>query len=252
MSKFSERFKKYFRKLIIIPSIIILLGLITILIADNFVLPWFVEETEITVPDLVGMHKDQAVKTLKELNLNPIEEGPRFDESFEKDHVMFHNPAPGRKVKINRRIYLFVSGGEPLIKMPSLIGKTLRDAQITIERLGLFTGEVVETRSEFPANTVIRQDIEEGVTLPKGDTISLQVSVGPKVGMVRVPNVLGKSLKEAERILRRNSLKLGKQLYIATPNLLPNTVIEQYPGEQKLVNYGDSVDVTLTKVSDDL
>jgi serine/threonine-protein kinase len=232
--------------------VLILLALIFVLVADNFILPRYVEEVEATIPNLVGMHKDQAVKILKELNLNPIEEGPRFDEKYEKDHVIYHNPAPGRKVKKNRRVYLFVSGGEPLIKMPSLLGKTLRDAEITIERLGLVTGEVVEARSEFPANTVIGQEIEEGVTLPKGDTISLKISVGPKVGMVRVPNILGKSLKDAERILRRNSLRLGKQLYISTPNLLPNTVIEQYPSEQKLVNYGDSVDVTLTKVSDDL
>ncbi len=252
MSQFLEKLKKYSKRLIIIPTVIILLGLISLLIADNFILPWYVDEPEITVPNLVGMHKDQAIKILQELNLNPIQEGPRFDENFEKDHVMFHNPAQGRKVKINRRIYLFVSGGEPLIKMPSLLGRTLRDAQITIERLGLVSGEVVEKRSEFPANTVIGQGIEEGITLPKGDTISLQISIGPKVGMVRVPNILGKSLKEAEKILRRHSLKIGKQLYISTPNLLPNTVIEQYPSERKLVNYGDSVDVTLTKVSKEL
>jgi serine/threonine-protein kinase len=131
--------------------------------------------------------------------------------------------------------------------MPSLLGKTVRDAKITVERLGLVIDTLLNVRSEFPAKTVVEQSINEGEFLAKGDSVTLKISIGPQVGMVRVPNLISKSLAEAERILRELSLRIGKKTYLASPNLLPNTVIDQYPSEDKLVSYGDSVDVVLTQ-----
>lgn len=239
--------KKFLKKIFIVPVSIGFLLLILLLIADNLILPWYVDSVEVTVPDMVNQNKDEAVKILKSLGLNPIVQEPRFDQRYEKDQVIYHSPRPGIKVKENRRIYLFISGGDPQIKMPKLTGKTLRDAKVTVERLGLILGGVEETRSELPANTVIEQEFNEGDTLPKGAVVKLKISVGPQVGMIRVPNLLGKSVKEAEGILRRHSLRFGQKVFISSPNLLPNTIIDQYPSEDKLLSYGDSVDVTVTQ-----
>ena len=238
--------KNFLKKLFITPVIIGAAILILLLVTDNFFLPWYVESEEVTVPDIVGKNKDEAVEILKNLGLNPIVEVPRFDERFEKDNVIYHNPHPGINVKLNRRVYLFISGGDPQLKMPNLVGKTLRDAIVTLERIGLQSGNVEETRSEFPANTIIEQNFSEGVNLPKGTVVNLKLSVGPQVGMIRVPNLLGRSVKEAENILRRHSLQFGQKVYISSPSLLPNTIIDQYPSEDKLLSYGDSVDVTIT------
>lgn len=239
--------KKFLKKIFLIPASVGFFILILMLIADNFILPWYVDSEEVVVPNLVGKNKDVAVDILKGMGLNPLVQDPRYDERYEKNSVIYTNPRPGVKVKENRRVYLFVSGGEPQIKMPKLAGKTLRDAKVTIERLGLVIGEIEETRSELPANTVIEQAFNQGEIVPKGAVVNLKVSVGPQVGMIRVPNLLGKSVKEAEGILRRHSLRFGQKVYISSPNLLPNTIIDQYPGENKLLSYGDSVDVTITR-----
>ncbi|MBU2494810.1 MAG: PASTA domain-containing protein [Bacteroidetes bacterium] len=235
------------KKIFIIPASALLLILILVLVADNIILPWYVASDEVTVPDLVGKNKDEAVEILQNIGLNPIVEEPRFDERYKKNDVIYHNPRSGINVKTNRRVYLFISGGEPQIRMPKLIGKTLRDANVTVERLGLSLGDLEETRSEFPANTIIEQEFDEGEILPKGTIINLKISVGPQVGMIRVPSLLGKSVKEAENILHRHSLKFGQKVYLSSPNLLPNTIIDQYPSEDKLLSYGDSVDVTITQ-----
>lgn len=131
--------------------------------------------------------------------------------------------------------------------MPQLLGKTVRDAKITIERLGLAIDTLLDVRSEFPAKTVVEQSVKEGEFLAKGDPVTLMISIGPQIGMVRVPNLIAKTLTEAERILRELSLKIGKKTYLSSPNLLPNTIIDQYPSEDKLVSYGDSVDVVITQ-----
>ncbi|MCZ7604380.1 MAG: PASTA domain-containing protein [Melioribacteraceae bacterium] len=235
------------KKIIKYPIILIAAGIILLILFDKVFMPWYVSADEVIVPDFVGQPKVNAIEALKQLNLQPIEEGPKYDEQFPKDHVIFHIPEPGSKVKVGRRVYLYISGGEPLIKMPQLLGKTIRDAKITIERLGLEVDTVINVRSEFPARTVVEQNINEGEFVAKGKTITLKISIGPQLGMVRVPNLIAKSLTEAERMLRELSLRIGKKTYLASPNLLPNTIIDQYPSEDKLVNYGDSVDVVITQ-----
>lgn len=239
--------KKILKKIIFIPLAALVIFLALILLIDKVAFPWYVSAEQFEVPSVVGKNKEEAVKLLTDLGLNPILEGPRYDAEYPKDHVIFQKPNSGVVVKEGRRIYLFISGGESLIKVPTLFGKTYRDTKITIERLGLILGEVEEVRSEMPAGRIIEQEPVEGIDVPKGTEVKLKVSVGPKIGMIRIPNLLGKSLKEAEALLRRNSLRFGKTTYLTSPSLLPNTVIDQYPGENKLVAVGDSVDVVLTK-----
>jgi len=241
--------KKLTKKIIFIPASIIILFIGFILILDSVIMPWYVDAPELTVPDLVGKHKDEAIAILKGLKLNPVEEGPRYNNKFPKDHVIYQRPRAGSTVKENRRIYLFISGGESLVKMPQLEGKTLRDAEITLERIGLALGEIKEVRSEIEAGRVVEQSIPEGENLPKGELINLNVSVGPERGKTLVPSILGQSLKNGIKILNDNSLKVGKINYIVSENLLDNTIYQQYPSPNSLLAIGDSVDVWIIKSS---
>ncbi len=228
--------------------LIILVIFFTILfVLDYVVLPYYVSGTESKVSSVVGMNKDEAIKILRDANFNPIVQTSRFDQKYQKDQVISQKPIAGFIVKENRRIYLTVSGGDPIIKMPSLINKTIRDATITLERFGLILGKIDSVESEFPSATIVEQQYFEGREIAKGTTINLKVSVGPKVGMVRVPNLLLKSLSEAESILKSNSLRLGNKIYIYSASYLPNTVADQDPSEDTLVKIGDSVNVVLTQ-----
>jgi serine/threonine-protein kinase len=210
-------------------------------------MPNYVYAPELEVPDIIGMNQDDAVELLKELSLNPVIDGMRYDAKFEKDEIIFQRPRAGTSVKENRRIYMIVSGGDPKISMPSLIGKTYRDAKITVERLGLILDQVDRIRSEFPAETIVEQLEIAGQQMEAGDTLHLSVSVGPRVGKSRVPNLIGESLQGAENILKRVSLKIGRVEYIPSRTLLPNTISEQYPSKGTLLEYGDSVDVYVYK-----
>lgn len=235
------------KKIIKYPIIAIAAFIVLFILFDKLFMPWVVSAEEVTVPDFVGQNKVTAIEELKKIGLEPVEQGPKYDENVPRDHVILQTPRQGSTVKVGRRVYLYISGGEPLIKMPQLLGKTVRDAKITIERLGLAIDTLLDVRSEFPAKTVVEQSVKEGEFLAKGDSVTLMISIGPQIGMVRVPNLIAKSLTEAERILRELSLKIGKKTYLSSPNLLPNTIIDQYPSEDKLVSYGDSVDVVITQ-----
>ena len=242
--------KKNTKKIIFIPLTFLILFVGIILILNSYVLPWYVSAPEFKMPNLEGRDKIEAADVLKHLGLRPILVGPRYDEKVQKDMVIFQRPHSGTKVKQGRRVYLYISGGEPLLKSPVLVGKTFRDAKITIERIGMIVGKVERVQSEFAANTVIEQDPEKDINIKKGSAINLKVSVGPKVGMVYTPNLLGKSIREGKKLLRRNSLKLGAINYQVSPNMLPNTIIDQIPTEGRLISVGDSVVVWVTKSKD--
>lgn len=238
--------KKISRKYFVIPLVFLITLLVFLLVVDNFVLPYYVSADEINVPDVVGMNKEEAIRKLSEMNLNPVIQTSRYDERFGKDLVIFQKPLASTNVKENRRIYLTVSGGVQTVTMPFLINKTVRDAQINLERIGLVLDRIEEVESELPPNFIVEQQYLEGKELPKGTSVWIKVSIGPKIGMVRVPNILGKSFVEAESILKGVSLRIGFRTYIHSNSLLPNTVVDQQPSENTLVSVGDSINVVLT------
>jgi serine/threonine-protein kinase len=233
--------KKFWYKLLIL----VVIFFAVLFFIDNVLLPYYVSGTESKVPNVIGKNKDEAIKILRDANFNPIVQTSRFDQKYQKNQVIFQKPEADVIVKENRRIYLTISGGDPMIRMPSLISKTLRDATLSLERLGLIVGKIDSVESEFPANIIVEQQYIEGREIAKGSTINLKISIGPKIGMVRVPNLLLKSLSEAENILKSNSLRLGNKIYIYSSSFLPNTIADQEPSEDTLVKIGDSVNVVL-------
>ncbi|PID59631.1 MAG: hypothetical protein CR986_05025 [Ignavibacteriae bacterium] len=239
--------KSIIKKVLLYAGILILIFVAFALLLDLVIMPNYVNSKEVTLPDFVGMSKTEAEDSLNALGLEAILEGPRYSDEFPIDHVIYQKPDSGSVVKERRRVYLVISGGNPLTKIPNLIGKTLRDAKVTIDRLGFQLGDVTEVESEETTNTIVEQYPKVNTNLQKGSVVKLKVSIGPRVGMVRVPDLLGLSLKEAEDILGKNSLVAGKINYQDSQNLLPNTIVAQYPAKNKLVNVGESVDLFITK-----
>lgn len=239
--------KKIIKRLVIVGIILGILAVGAFFAMNDYIMPSVVEAQELMLPDVVGLNKFDAIKKLEELKLTPVEVGPRYDSRYEVDEVIFQKPYAGTMVKENRRVYIHISGGEPVIRMPQLVGKTLRDASLNLERIGLNVRDIEEVRSELPKGTIVEQEFAFEDEIEKGDSVNLKISIGPQKGMVRVPNLIAKSEKEAVKILHKLNLKLGNKTYIAHPTLLPSTIISQTPSQDFLLSIGESVDVVLSK-----
>ncbi len=227
---------------------IIPLGLIILLgIFDKLIMPFYISGERLEVPNVVGLHKIDAAEKIEAAGFEPVIQDPTFNTEQLKNHIYFQYPKATHKVKEGRRIYLSVSNGKERVKMPSLLGKSERDAKITLQRIGLKLAEIREVESETPKGLVISQSISPGQPVIDGDKLILDISIGPKLGQIRVPKIIGKSLKDAEKILTQASLKLGEISSVDEPSLLPNTVIIQYPEEGELLNVGDQVDCVVSK-----
>jgi serine/threonine-protein kinase len=219
--------------------------LVLFLIVDNIVLPMYVQRDNVTViPDVVGMKLNDAVEVLKAQHLKPIQADLKNDLKYPIGAVCAQNPPPGSTVKYGRGIYLSISGGDPKVIVPAIIGKSIRDANFALERFRLKAGEIqYQTSSEVPENVVISQSITQGALVAAGSRIDLVISLGNTADKVPVPSIVRKSLTEATEILTKAGLKVGIMTQQESKNLLPNTVIDQFPRAGELVAKGRAVDL---------
>ncbi|OGU74166.1 MAG: hypothetical protein A2V93_07605 [Ignavibacteria bacterium RBG_16_34_14] len=238
--------KPFIKKLLLILAAII----VTILVFDYLIFPWYVSSPEVTVPTVKGLSEEEAFERLEDANLEPVIGDTTYDVKFAKGLIVLQRPDAGEVVKEGRRIYLFLSGGEPLVMVPNLKGKSIRDAKFSLERIGLKLGRIEEIPSNNPKDMIFDQEFAEGTTLKKGSFVGIYISIGEGEGSVEVPDLVGKSLSEAEKMLTDNSLTIGKINYQRSFSLLPNTVLDQYPSKGNKVNPGDKVDLFVTKAAE--
>jgi beta-lactam-binding protein with PASTA domain len=240
--------KKLFKKFIIGLALFLLL----FVVCNDFLLPWYVEHgSTIEVPDLVGRTLEEASSALDSVGLEARKGDVRPDKEHPAGIVIVQNPTAGHAVKKGRRVYLTLSGGEELVVIPSVRGRTLRDATFLLERTGLRIGEIThETSDDYPLNTIVSQGRDPGTEARKGGRIDVTVSLGPQALSVLVPQLIGRPLSEARRALDSAGIPLGNITTIPSSDLLPNTVIEQYPHSGELVGRDQAVDLVVVQGAD--
>ncbi len=224
------------------------IGLIVLALLLNFVImPLYVYSPEVMVPKVTGMLLNDGIQLLEDSNLTPIVGDTSYDSRYPEGTIIIQKPPAGETVKEGRRIYLIYSGGSASVLVPKLRGKSLVDARFTMDRLGLKIGAVSEVPSSNPKNTIIEQQYEEGTRLKKGHIVAITVSAGPSEGTIPVPDLIGRALSEAEKVLKDAGLKVGKINYQPSFSVLPNTIIDQYPSQGLKLNNGDAVDLFVTR-----
>lgn len=221
--------------------------ILLVFVINNYVMPWYVNSPETKVPDVVGLQDTTAINILTTMGFEPTIIDTTYGGAYPAGTIFLQKPRPNKTVKRGRLIYLFVSGGEQTVTVPELIGKTVLDAKFALERIGLKLGRVEQLPSNKPEQMIIDQQFAEGTPLKKGNSVDVTVSAGRGGGHIVVPDLIGLSLSQAERILQDSSLTIGKINYQRSATLLPNTVLDQYPSSGNKLNPGESVDLFVTK-----
>jgi serine/threonine-protein kinase len=250
--------KQYIQRPLVKKILLYLLGLILfVIIIDQVIFPWYVSSPETEVPKVTGMKYEDAIFILENADLEAVIGDTTYDAKYPLGTVVIQKPSAGHMVKEGRRVYIFISGGDPVVHVPNLKGKSLRDAKFSLERLGLKLGYIDETASENPKNMIFDQQYAEGTPLKKGENVGVSISLGQaNQGEIIVPDLIGKSLTEAQEILADSTLKVGKINYQPSFSILPNTILDQYPSKGTRLNSGETVDLFVTQAaergSDDL
>jgi beta-lactam-binding protein with PASTA domain len=242
---FVKKYKKILRPLGVGMVIVVLL----LLLIDNVVMPYYVQKGKVTkVPDVIGLSLQDAKTKLAEAGLIPKEAEYKNDKRYPIGSVIVQIPAPASEVKFGRGIYLTISGGEELVEVPNLRGKSIREATFNLERRGLKMGNVsYEASDEIFPNTIIRQSPSFNSKVKEGTYIDVVVSQGQSTNTRLMPDVSMKTLNEAEKIIIDAGFKIGKITYRTNLDLLPNTILEQNPHAGDLVQLDQPVDLIIAQ-----
>ena len=113
-------------------------------------------------------------------------------------------PLPGSKANIGLVVSL---GVEPTVQMPDLLGQHYISARNELNALNfdldILPDIVVDDRE---AGYVIRTIPESGVSLARGDTVSIIYSGGPVIESVEVPDLVGRTRAQAENALESSGI----------------------------------------------
>lgn len=169
---------------------------------------------EVEVPDLSGVDEIIAQDTIENLGLEFIVKDRIHSTEFVEGQIMSQNIRAGEKLKEGFPIEVIVSLGEKMIKVPDLVHKYSNEALVLLNESGLQGGEITYEFSEtIPWGLVIRQNPEPNLLVREGDIVTYVLSKGQEVEYALMPNVVGESVAEAERILLSKGFAVGDVSY---------------------------------------
>lgn len=229
--------------------ITIALLILLFFVGNDLLLPLYVNQPgETNVVSVIGLPYEEAARVLDSLGLEARRGDTRIDRKHPVGTVINQNPPVGKRVKKGRRVYLTISGGEPLVRVPNLKGRTIREARFQLDREELKLGEIeYQPSDEFPENTIIEQGVAADVLVKKGVFISVVVSQGRLSDKVQVPDVTRKTLSQATQILESQGFKIGNITYQSLSELLPNTIIDQFPRPGEFVFRGHAINLFVVR-----
>ena len=217
-------------------------------IIDSFVFPSITRDRDVViVPNINGKSFNEAKRILSsyDLEIEVIKE--IYSEKHRTGAITSQSPKENSKVKSGRAIFVTVSKGKELVPVPYITGLNLRNARISLMRSGLELGEVTYAFSDdVPKDMVISQSRKPGGKIAYGEKINLVVSKGAE-NQIKVPNLIGKRIPEAQKLLMESNLVLGKIDFRTEETYLPELIIEQNPSQGELVDKDTPVNIIVTK-----
>jgi serine/threonine-protein kinase len=207
------------------------------------------------VPNLIDIPLEDAVTQIEnnDFVLGDVEE--RFDDDTPEGFVIRQDPTAGSLATPETVIDLEVSLGSFALTVPNVTGQEKDLAILQLTQAGFETIEEVEEFDlEIPEGAVIRTDPAADRLVPRGDTITIYVSLGPEP--FEVPDLVGRTVEQARRlatnlgmtfILEGDTVEVtlasGLEGLIAEQSPAPD--IEAFPGDEMRVKIGVLIQVEI-------
>jgi hypothetical protein len=127
-------------------------------------------------------------------------------------------------------------------QVPSVEGESIEDATSELEAAGFLVSVATKLTNAADPGDVLLQTVTAGSHLEVGGTIGLIVAEAPPT----IPKVVGKTLANAERVLKNAGFELGKVTQ-RTSSKMKGTVISQSPHAGTSARPGRAVSLVTAK-----
>lgn len=133
------------------------------------------------VPEIENKSLRQAELMLRQAGLVMGEQTRTYSSTVKRDFVVSQDPDSGKVVEKNSYINIVVSKGpaeeEKIKKMPNILGRSMREAELTIKELGLDIKNITTTiNDKLQEGTVIGQSPKQGEIIDKNTKVEIEIS----------------------------------------------------------------------------
>ncbi|GAA1557783.1 Stk1 family PASTA domain-containing Ser/Thr kinase [Brevibacterium picturae] len=159
---------------------------------------------QVEVTDVANMDANEAESALIQQGLR-VDRDEAYSDDVDEGKAIKTDPAGGQRVEQDSVVKLIISSGPESVKVPDVSGKAEEDARKILNDGKLQAGTHISQNSP---------DVEKGVVIETKPGSGSEVDVDSNVdlvvssGMVEVPDVTGKTAKEACKILEGDDYQL--------------------------------------------
>jgi serine/threonine-protein kinase len=190
----------------------------------------------IAVPDLTNLNEAQATQALTTAGFKVGAVARPFNETVPKGQVLDWAHKGGELPK-GSAVDLTVSNGPAPVELSDWAGKPFAEAKSRMESVGFKVQRKDVYSDKYPdVGTVVSTSPGPG-QVEKGATIVVSVSQGPET--VEVPDVMGKNLENATRILE------AAGFVVSADGRVKGKVVGQDPGPHARARRGSVVTIVL-------
>ena len=215
---------------------------------------WNDETVVLKQEDIIREEKNEKIKRNREENISEMRQSNRNRRRRKKE-----NGLVGVFLGIITALILVAGlffgynylkgalsgGGSDEVAVPNVVGDDLDTAKSKLEKLGLTYEVVAKEKTDGKANIVTKQDPEADFKVKKDFKVSLTISESED--SVEVPNVVGKTILDAESILYKYGLKLAEPSYEEDSEHEEGTIIRQEPSEGSVADKNSLIKVVVSK-----
>lgn len=209
------------------------------------------QDTRLSVPDFRGLTEKEAQNIAA--GQFKLEIGYTYVNDKPRGVVLDQFPDPKEPVKPGRSIYLnVVTPEEPVIKLPSVINVSKREAEAQLQSYGIKVKELVYKRDEA-LDMVLGVEyngkkIEPGTALPKNAEVILYLGDGFGSEIVVVPDCTGLELSDARIVIGAFTLLVGNVYYDEDVKNKDKAVVYRLePASGDSVEFGTRVDIYMQR-----
>ncbi len=197
-----------------------------------------------TMPDYRNKKFEDVKQDLTKRGINYTENW-QDNDSVDKGVIFDQSVEPGTEYRDGSftNLELTISNGPKSKKVPDVTNNDYRNAQSQLTSLDIKYRIEEEFNEDVKEDYVIRTDPKANEEITEETIVTIFVSKGAEVKLIKVPNLVGKTESVALQLLKDAKLSLGSVLPAGTTNGIVN---KQAPEAYSEVAPGEAITIWLT------